>query len=327
MKISVSKLRKLIEQIMSSKYYTPEEAAKVADVYIFAEVTGKDTQGILKLMGTEPSQNIKPKYPPKSIKDTPVSTVIDGGGAAGPLAAQVAVDSLIDKAKNNGFAVAASNNTFSSTGALSYYAYRIAKENLIGIVAAGSPRSVAYAGGIESVFGTNPIAFGFPTLEQPVVFDMATSAMTFYGLVRAKALGQEIPENIALDKNGNPTTDPAEAMSGALLPFDRSYKGSGLGLMVELLTGPLTGAQYVFDEGDWGTFFLAFSPDLLSETELFKQNASNLVSKVKAAKTKSGNPVHIPGYDTLEKAEKIISQDGEIELADELIKQLTEMAK
>jgi L-2-hydroxycarboxylate dehydrogenase (NAD+) len=322
MKMKVSELKELIVSVLSSKYYSVEEATKIADVYLFAEVTGKNTQGIVKLMGKEPSQDIKPEYAPKIIKKTPVSAVVDAGGATGPLGAQIAVDVLIHKAKKTGFGVVALNNTFSSTGALSYYAKKVAENNLIGIIAAGSPRSVAFAGGIEPVFGTNPIAFGFPTLEQPVVFDMATSAMTFYGLVRAKALGQPIPEGIAIDKDGHPTTDPQAAMDGALLSFDRSYKGSGLGLMVELLTGPLTGAQYVFSDGDWGTFFLAFSPNLLTEVDVFKQKASDLVQKVKQAKTHTGTPVHIPGYDTLEKAENLIKNNGIIEIEDSIIEKL-----
>ena len=227
LKIKVSELRKLIVTILSKSNYTIEEAEKMADVYVFAEVTGKNTQGILKLMGTEPAQDIKPQYPPKIVKETSASVLVDGGGASGPLAAQVALDSLIKKAEISGFAVGGSNNTFSSTGALSYYAHKIASHDLVGIVAAGSPRSVAYHGGIDPVFGTNPIAFGFPTNEQPIVFDMATSAMTFYGLVQAKALGKEIPEGIAIDSDGQPTKDPGKAMAGALLPFDRSYKGSG----------------------------------------------------------------------------------------------------
>jgi len=322
MQIKISELRSLIIKILSKENYSVEEAEKMADVYVFAEATGKNTQGILKLMGTEPAQNIKPKYAPKIVKETSVSVLIDGGGASGPLAAQVAVDTMISKAEEHGFAIAGSSNTFSSTGALSYYAHKIAKHNLIGIVAAGSPRAVAFHGGIEPVFGTNPIAFGFPTNEQPVVFDMATSAMTFYGLVRANALGQSIPENIAIDTQGNPTTDPAEAMSGALLPFDRSYKGSGLGLIVELLTGPLTGASYVFDNGDWGTFFMAFSPNLLGDVETFKKNASDLILKVKGAKTQPGQKIHIPGYDTLAESEKILEQDGSIEMEDSLIQKL-----
>lgn len=326
MKIKVSKLRKQIVDILSQENYTKEQAEKMAAVYVFAEVTGKNTQGILKLMGTEPAQGIKPDYPPKIIKETSVSVLLDGGKASGPLAAQEAVDLMIPKAKKHGFAVAGTNNTFSSTGAISYYAYKLAKNDLIGIVGAGSPRSASYYGGIEPVFGTNPIAFGFPTSKYPVVFDMATSAITYYGLVRAKALGQQIPDNVALDSEGNPTTDPEKAMTGAILPFDRSYKGSGLALMVELLTGPLTGAQYVFDDGDWGTFFVAFKPGLLVDTDVFKENAADLVSKVKAAKAQPNSKIHIPGYDTLSKAEKILEEDGEIQIEDELLWKLDEIS-
>lgn len=322
MKIKISELKLIIITILSKENYSHEEAEKIAEVYIFAETTGKNTQGILKLMGTEPAQNIKPKYAPKIVKETSVSLIMDGGGAAGPLPAQETVDQVIKKASEHGFAIAGMNNIFSSTGAISYYAHKMAKNNLIGIVAAGSPRSVAFFEGAEPVFGTNPIAFGFPTNQEPIVFDMATSAMTFYGLVKASALGQNIPENIALDKDGNPTINPDEAIKGSLLPFDRSYKGSGLGLIVELLTGPLTGAQYVFSEGDWGMFFLAFSPNLLGNIADFKDKASDLVRKVKKAKTKSGKPVHIPGYDTFEKMQQTIDSDGVVEIDQELLTKL-----
>ncbi len=323
MKTQPSVLKHMLKKaLMSNKYYSAVEAEKIAEVYLFAELTGKNSMGIVKLMGPEPSQDIQPKYPPKIVKETPVSALIDGGGAAGPLAAQVATDILIEKAKKTGLAITGSRNTFSSTGALSFYAHKIAKENLIGIIAAGSPRAVAFHGGIEAVFGTNPIAFGFPTNEQPVVFDMATSAIAFSGLVRAKALGKKIPENIAIDKNGKPTTDPAEAMVGAILPFDRDYKGSGLGLIVELLTGPLTGASYVFDEGDWGTFYMAFSPDLLGDTESFREHASDLVHRLKASKTTTGEPIHIPGYDNFAKTDALIEQDGEVEIDDAIFAKL-----
>jgi len=88
------------------------------------------------------------------------------------------------------------------------------------------------------LFGTNPLAFGFPTNEEPIIFDMATSPMTWTGLILAKDKGESIPEGIAIDSEGKPTTDPAEAIKGAMFPFDRSYKGSGLGMVVEIMAGP-----------------------------------------------------------------------------------------
>jgi len=91
---------------------------------------------------------------------------------------------------------------------------------------------------------------------------------------------------------------------------------------VELLGGPLSGASYIFDDGDWGTFFMAFSPNLLGDTKLFKKNASDLISKLRKAKTKSGEPIHIPGYDTFEKSDKLFQEDGFIEIDDEIFSKL-----
>jgi len=321
MKIKISELRELIIKALSSKYYSQEEAEKIAEVFLYAELSGKNTQGILKLLGSEPAQDIQPKSPIKIIKETKVSALIDGGGAAGALPAQFATDKAIALAKESGIGIVGLNNTFSSVGAIGFYTRKMAQNDLIGVVAASSPRAIVPTGGIEPAYGTNPIAFGFPTKESPITFDMASSAITWYGLVRAKALGQKLPENVAIDKEGNITTEPEAAMEGAILPFDRSHKGAGLAMTVELLAGALTGASFVFDEGDWGTLFIAFSPDLLVGTDQFKVNSSELVRKVKAGKTKSGESVHIAGYDTEPEIQKLLSE-GEIDIEDTIINQL-----
>lgn len=321
MRIKINELKQLMKSALTSKYYSPEEADLMTEVFLHAELTGKNTQGILKLLGTEPAQDIKPKYPPKVIKETNLSALIDGGGVAGPLVGQIATEMAIKIATKSNFATVGTNNTFSSVGAIGFYARKIAQNNLIGIVAASSPRSVLHFGGIDPTYGTNPSAFGFPTNEYPIVFDMATSAITWYGLVRAKALGQKLPENVAVDKDGNLTTDPEEAMKGAILPFDRSYKGAGLAMVIELLAGPLVGASYVHDNGDWGTIFIAISPELLTGTDKFKNNASELIKKVKAGRTRNGKEIHIPGYDSERRRQEKLDR-GEIEIEEKLINDL-----
>src|SRR5687767_13817545 len=127
MKIKLTDLEATITKIMASKYYSEEEAKLVTEVYMYAETMGKNTQGVLKLMGTEPSQNIKPNYPTKIIKDHKLAAIIDGGGATGPLAAQLAVNKAIEKAKEHGMSVVGLNNTFSSTGAIGFYASKMAE--------------------------------------------------------------------------------------------------------------------------------------------------------------------------------------------------------
>jgi len=324
MKVKITDLQDLMIQLLK-KNYSDTEAQSISEVLLYAELSGKNTQGLLKLMGgSEAAQNIKPKHPPKIIKETKLSALIDGGGANGPLVAQVATDKAISIAMEQGFAIVGSNNTFSSVGAISFYARKLAKNNLIGIVAAGSPKAILHDGGIDPLYGTNPIAFSFPTETHSITFDSASSAITWSGLVRAKALGQKLPENVAIDKNGNMTVDPDEAMSGALLPFDRSYKGSGIAMCIELLTGPLTGAQYIFEDGDWGTIFIAISPDLLVGVDEFKKHSSDFISKIKESRTMPGKKIHIPGFDKESQIDELMRL-GEIEIEDKIIKALKGM--
>lgn len=323
MKFKINELKNKLIDILSSKYYTKEEAENIADVFLYAELTGKNTQGILKLFGSEPAQDIKPIGKYKVTKETELSAIIDGGGASGPLVAQVATEKLISIASKKGFGIVGTNNTFSSIGAISYYARKLALENLIGIVMASSPRGLIHFGGIDPMYGTNPISFSFPTNDYPIIFDMASSAITWYGLVRAKTLGHDLPDNVAIDSEGSITLDPDQAMKGAILPFDRSYKGSGIAMVVELLAGALTGASFVFDEGDWGSTFIAISPDLLIGTDQFKNNSSELIRKVKSGRTQHGKKIHIPGYDKEIEMQKLLLQDEiniEDTIADNLLK-------
>ena len=92
------------------------------------------------------------------------------------------------------------------------------------------------------LFGTNPLSIGIPTTPRPQVLDMSTAASAYYGVKIAAELGQSIPDDVAYDGTGHPTTDPTSVLlGGALRVFDRSFKGSHLALMVELLAGAWTG--------------------------------------------------------------------------------------
>lgn len=320
MKIPVDRLKASITSILQQNF-SEDEANKIADYFIWAEMSGNKTQGLLKMTGTEPIQNVKPTSKIKVVRDRRLSQLIDAGANPAPLVSQIATETAISKANEHGFGIVGVNNIYTSNGAQAFYAEKIAKHDLIGIVLARSSAAAAAFGGIEPVFGTNPIAFSFPTKKEPLVFDMATTAMTWYGLVLAKARGEQIPENVAIDKDGNPTTDPGGAMNGALLSFDRSYKGSGLGMVVEMLGGPLVGASYGQIEGDWGSLFIALDPDMLVDIETFKANSTSLIEKIKGAKTKEGSSVRIPGeksYVSLAECQ----ESGQVEVDDVILQTL-----
>lgn len=296
MKIALTDLRNNILATLRDKNFVDADAEQIADYIVWAEMSGNATQGLIKLTGTEPLQNITPQHEPTVLRDTKLSQLIAAGAHPAPLASTRAVRTAISKARASGFSIVGVRGTYSSNGAQAYYAELIAREDLIGIVCSRSPASTSGFGSIDPIFGTNPVGFGFPTEGDPLVFDMATSAMTFYGLVLSKARGEAIPDNTAIDHDGNPTTDPAAAMQGALLPFDHGYKGAGLGMMIELLTGPLLGGAWVdnkkFTE-EWGSVFIAIDPNLLIDTSEFKRNASQMVADIKSARSKDG--IRLPG--------------------------------
>jgi L-2-hydroxycarboxylate dehydrogenase (NAD+) len=325
MKISIKDLRKLIQDTFHTKGFLGDDAKIIADYLLWAEMSGIKTQGIIKMTGTEPIQNIQPQHEIQIERDTKLSQLINGGAHPAPLVSQKATDVVIQKAKEHGFGIVGVRNTFSSNGAQAFYAEKIAKDNLIGIICSRSPASTTGFDSIDPLFGTNPIGFGFPTENDPLVFDMATSAMTFYGLVLAKARGEKIPDNMAIDKDGKITNDPVAAMDGALLPFDRGYKGAGLGLIVEMLAGPLVNSAWIDNQTfkeEWGSLFIAIDPNLLVDTNIFKKNATDLIAKVKSSRKQKGvDEIRLPGERALENR-KNAETLGEIEVEDAVMKEL-----
>lgn len=325
MKISVAELRQKVLNTLEEKGFSAEDSKSITDYLMWAEMSGIKTQGIIKMTGTEPLQNIKPKHEIKIERDTKLSQLINGGANPAPLVSQKATDVAIEKAKEHGFGIVGVRNTFSSNGAQGFYAEKIANEDLIGIVCSRSPASTTGFDSIDPLWGTNPIGFAFPTVNEPLVFDMATSAMTFYGLILAKARGEKIPDNMAIDEEGNPTNDPERAMNGAILPFDRGYKGAGLGMVVEMFAGPLVNSAWIDNKTfaeEWGSLFIAIDPNLLVDTDVFKENASDLMSKAKGSRKKEGaEEIRLPGERAIE-ARRAAESTGEMEVEEAILKDL-----
>jgi L-2-hydroxycarboxylate dehydrogenase (NAD+) len=281
MKITVTRLRELTRDALRHYGYSEPEVSLMSDVLLYAQLRN-NTQGIAKLVG----QGL-PKDPEAGemqvVKETKLSALLDGSHNPGIVVMMRAVDMTLEKARNTGFGVVGTFNTHSSTGAIGYYARKIANTGFIGVASSGSPMTVSMHGSFEPIFGTNPLAFGIPSDSDPVVFDMATSAISWYGLVEASAAGNSIPDDVAYDAEGNPTTDPDLAMEGAIRPFDRGPKGTGLSMIVEVLTGPLVGAAFVGIGDDWGNLVVALDPGLLVSPDKFRRDVSQLVERMKKA--------------------------------------------
>jgi len=298
MRIQIKELRAKVLATLG-KTLDSEDAKRVADVLIWAELSDIKPMGIAKMVGSEPVQKEIPSAPPETIRDTKLSRLINGHGGPAPSICQQATDVAIEKAKDHGFGIVAVNNVFCSSAAMAYYVERIAHADLIGIALSRSAGAVAPFGSADPLFGTNPIGFAFPTLQDPIVFDMATSPMTWTGLILAQAKGQQIPADLAIDSAGKPTTDPAEALKGAMFPFDHSYKGSGLGMIIEIMAGPLAASAYcdykTFDK-DYGNTFIAIDPELLVSLDDFKKECSDMISIIKNSRKQEGvADIRLPG--------------------------------
>lgn len=316
-RVSISELREKLLVFLRG-YFSEAAAQDCIDVILYAELRAKSGQGLLKLLGTEPLQSIKAESPILMEERTKLSAILSGNKNPSFHIAQKATNICIQKAKEYGFGVVGANGIFSSTGALGFYTEKAANAGLIAYACARSPGATTPFGLSVPLFGTNPFSWAFPTTNEPVVFDMATSAITFYELVLAKIRGEKIPDNLAVDKDGHITTDPDLAMEGGILPFDKGYKGSALSMMVEVLSGPLVGASFcdykTFDK-DWGFFILAFDPNLLIEPSAFKEGSEELVNIIRT------NGGAVPG-DNGRKAQKKAEQDGFVEIEEEVARLL-----
>jgi len=330
MKIKLSELKRITRKAILNYGYSEQEADTIQDVLMYAQLRGNN-QGIVKLIGAGiPRSQDAGKI--TTEKETKLSAVINGYKNHAMVVVNKAVDVAIKKAKKYGIGIVGVNHINTSSGALGYYARKIAKEGLIGLVFAGSSETVAPNGSYEPMFGTNPLAIGVPTKNNPLVLDMATAAMAYYGVIEANTAKKLLPEGIAYDKNGKLTTDPAKVLDGgALRTFDKGYKGFGLSMMVQILTGPLVGASFT-GIGDvasnWsGHLVMVIDPELLGGIKAVRSGVTQMIEKVKGAKKL---PVVKEILMPSERGDRMTENSldsGEVEIEENLFKELKKVAE
>jgi LDH2 family malate/lactate/ureidoglycolate dehydrogenase len=310
--LSATEAREHAEGALRGIGYDAEEARIIADHVIDAALCGYEYSGLAKILNIPEHRRFRqPHYPMKVLRETEVSTLYDGGNNVGMLVMYYAAGGAIEKAAARGVAIVGVTNSWMS-GRSAYYMEMIARANLVGIHTAASGRSVAPFGGIRPVLGTNPIAFGMPSSQGPVVFDMGTSAFMGTDLAYRERLGQSLPEEAAVDSEGRPTRDPAQARLGALLPFG-GYKGFGLGFVVQAL-GLIAGSS--LDREDDGYLFVVFRPDLLADLGEFKQQLSGLIDRIKDTPRQPGvEEIRIPGERAFRSRERALRNGIEIDRA------------
>ncbi|HEX5321190.1 MAG TPA: Ldh family oxidoreductase [Stellaceae bacterium] len=309
--LSADDARQLGERALRGIGYDSEDARILADHMLDAALCGYEYSGLAKILNIpEHKRWALPRTPVRAVHETPVSALYDGGNNVGMLAMYHAAKATIAKAEAHGIAVVGVTNSWMS-GRSAYFVEMIANAGFVVIHTAASGGAVAPHGGIKPVLGTNPIAFAVPTEDGPLILDMGTSAFMATELALRVRLNQELPEGVAIDKDGNPTRDPAAARAGALLPFGgarEAYKGFGLALIVQAL-GVIGGAGTIAGAED-GYLFIAFRPDLLVPLDHAKREVSALIAKVKATPRAAGvAEIRIPGENSARNRQRL-TRDG-----------------
>jgi LDH2 family malate/lactate/ureidoglycolate dehydrogenase len=291
--LSVAEARELGEHALRGMGFAADEARIVSEHVIDAALCGYEYSGLAKLLNVAESPRFKaPRHPMRVVRETSVSARYDGGNNVGMLTVYHATRSAIERAQAHGFALVGVTNSWTS-GRGAYYVEMIARAGLIGVHTVSASRRVAPVGGKKPALGTNPIAFGFPTDGDPLLIDIGTSAFMASDLKVRERIGTPLPEGVAIDAAGHPTTDPAAAHRGAILPFG-GYKGYALALAVRalgVLCGPALDLEKIY-----GFLTIAIKPDLLVPAAEYRSQLSEVIAEIKATPRQDGvGEIRIPG--------------------------------
>jgi len=298
------------------------DAELIADHLIDCELRGLHYGGLARAISIAErfERHGDRRRPITIVHETPVSARLDGGDHIGYVVAHRATKLVIEKAAAAGIAVVGASDTW-YTGMLSYYAEMAAERSLVSMIASNASPWVAPHGATEGRLGTNPICFGFPSADHPIILDIGTSAIIHAEVTLARRLGNDLPENVAFDRDGLPTRDPAAALAGAFAAWG-GHKGSGLAIVVQLL-GILAGSPPIPPElAGFGYLIIAMRPDLMGPVETFGENVSAFAQAVRSSRpVEGGSPVRMPFDRSRRERERRLAENG-IEIPDVLWKQL-----
>jgi L-2-hydroxycarboxylate dehydrogenase (NAD+) len=343
-------LRKFTENIFQSIGFSESDAQLAANVLISADLRGVDSHGIARLSGYVrlfDNERLNPKPNIRLIHETPSTGVVDGDRGVGLVVGPKTMAIAIEKAKNvgSGWISVQNSNHFGIAG---YHAMLALPHDMIGMAMTNAAPLVAPTFSLDKLLGTNPIAVAVPANEEPpFVADFASTAVAYGKLEILQRKNQPAPLGWVQDADGNVTTDSnAVKNGGGLLPLgsDRehgSHKGYGLGSIVDIFSGVLSGANY----GPWvppfatagfmnasaqlvgkgtGHFLGAMRIDGFRPAQDFKNDMDNWIRTFRNARAVEGQKVLIPG-DPEREIERIRVVSG-IDLLDPIVKTLEELS-
>jgi L-2-hydroxycarboxylate dehydrogenase (NAD+) len=298
--------RKLIVDVLSRLGASHPECSIQADVLTEADLRGHHSHGLQRLpvLATRIKKglirvNVTPAY--AWTADSVLS--VDGKDGLGTFIAESALNIAKSVVGQRGIVAVAIRNS-SHLGMIGYYVEKKAREGFVCIAMTESEALVHPHGGTEALVGTNPIAIGIPGDPEPFVFDMATSVSAIGKILAAKHRGESIPHGWAVDADGKSTTDPAEALKGALTPA-AGAKGYGLGMVIGILAGLLPGGEIgrlVLGTLDTehrctkGDFFLLLNPSAFAGGPALASRVAGYLDELRHSRPREGcERVIVPG--------------------------------
>lgn len=297
--LSISDAEELAMRACAAAGASDASARSLVDATLSAALHGPATLGFphfLDYLNSLLEGRINPDPSPRLDRPYPAFLTSDADGGIAQLGFDLAFREIVDTARTLGVAVFTQSNSY-STGELGYYVRRLAAEGIVGFAATNANAFMVANDGGPAVYSTNPLAFSFPLGEgsPPLLIDQSASETAYVNIVAAAAENRPIPAGWALDETGSPTTDPAKALRGALLPFG-GRKGANIALMVEMLSAGLSGGNWSldapsFNSGDarpaLGLTVIAMMPGAPDDNR--PDRARRQVSRLR------GFGVHVPG--------------------------------
>jgi uncharacterized oxidoreductase len=318
--VSSADAHKLTVDIFEACGSPAEESRIVADHLVNANLCGMDSHGLIRIpqyVQDAREGTAKPGAAITIASETAVSAVVDCGWNFGVVGAERAARIAVDKTRNSRIAVVATVHC-NHAGRLGHYLEQIAAQKLIGFGFCSSPKHGHFVvpwGGRDGRLSTNPMAYGIPDDDAPIVSDFSTSQAPEGKIRLYKNRKQNLPEGWILDASGQPSTSPSDFYGppqGGILPFGgrQGYRGYALGLLVEVMGTILAGNDPTEDRPGNGVSFIVFDPGLLADTKRFEGNVQKLKDYIHSSRpSKSGTEVLLPG-EPEQRSRAIRSKEG-----------------
>jgi LDH2 family malate/lactate/ureidoglycolate dehydrogenase len=308
-RVDAGALEATTTEILKGVGVPADEALLLASALVAADARGNNSHGVMRLpvyVERIRARGIKPGHKGVILRESAATALLDGEDGIGHVVAATAMAEAIRLAKEAGAGVVGVTRS-NHFGEAAFYVLQAVEQDMIGVITTnGSPR-IPLWGSFSKLTGNLPVAIGIPTANEfPLVLDMALGAVALGKVMYAAEKGVKIPLDWGVDAQGRPTDDPTEVLSGGWAPPIGKYKGSGLMVMAEILSGVLTGGPFADEIGHMygdpsypqglGHMAIAINVELFIPVDDFKHRAASLIQLIKGSELAPGfEEILMPG--------------------------------